>query len=134
MTRVLAIDPGEVRIGLALSDPTRVIASPLEVLIHRSRQDDALAIARVAKEQAVGLILVGLALDQEGREGPQARRAQRLAEAIRAATEVPVETWDESGTTLRATELGGPGGQLDARAAAVLLQDYLDAQTAHQAE
>lgn len=128
MTRILAVDPGEKRIGLALSDPTRLIASPLEVLAHRSRRQDALAIADRARQHAAGLIVVGLALDQEGRIGPQARLAQRLAQAIRAETEIPVETWDESGTTLQASALGGSDDQLDARAAAFLLQDYLDTQ------
>lgn len=126
MSRVLAVDPGERRIGLALSDPTRMIARPLSVLEHRSRQADAQAIAEVGREHAAGLIVVGLALDQEGRVGPQARQALRLAEAVRALAKVPVETWDESGTTQQAAELGGSDDLLDARAAAFILQDYLD--------
>lgn len=134
MSRVLAVDPGEKRIGLALSDPTGVIASPLEVLTHRSRKLDAQAISERAREHAAGLIVVGLALDQEGRIGPQARLGQRLAEAIRSETDVPVETWDESGTTKQASELGGPNDLLDARAAAFLLQDYLEAKVEPRAE
>lgn len=126
MSRVLAVDPGERRIGLALSDPTRLIARPLSVLEHRSRAEDARAIVKLGQQHAAGLILVGLALDQEGRIGPQARRGLRLARAIREVAEVPVETWDESGSTQRAAEVGGRDELLDARAAATILQDYLN--------
>lgn len=134
MSRILAVDPGEVRIGLALSDPTRLIARPLSVLRHTSRQQDALAIARAGREHAAGLILVGLALDQEGLIGAQARRGLRLAEAIRGVTDVPVGTWDESGTTQQAQALRGGGQLLDAQAAAFLLQDYLDSQGSQAAK
>jgi putative Holliday junction resolvase len=74
------------------------------------------------------LIVVGVPLDAEGRVGTQARRALRLVEAIRAATDLHVQTWDESGSTQRAARIGGSEGNLDARAAAVILQEYLDAQ------
>ena len=127
MARVLAVDPGEARIGLAFSDPTRTVARPHSVLKHRSRAADAQTIARLAQEQQVSLILVGLPSDAEGRVGSQARRALRLAEALRQATRIPVETWDESGSTQAAISLGGPDAELDARAAAVILQDYLNA-------
>ncbi len=127
MTRILAVDPGEKRIGLALSDPTRTLATPHSVLQHVSRERDAAAIVALAHAQDVDLILVGLALDQEGREGPQARRAMRLADHIRSLSACAVELWDESGTTVAAASLGGRASSLDARAAAVLLQEYLDA-------
>jgi putative Holliday junction resolvase len=124
---VLAVDPGEVRIGLALSDPTGTIARPLTVLRHRSRAADAQAILSAAQEHGARSIVVGMALDREGRVGPQARRAQRLAEALRAATDLPVATWDETGSTEAARRGGQPDPMLDARAAAYILQDYLDA-------
>ncbi len=126
MTRVLAVDPGEVRIGLALSDPLGVVARPLQVLQHTSRAEDARAIARTAHENNAAKILVGVALDQEGEVGHQARRNLRLVEALQQATEIPIETWDETGTTLRALEIGGDDDLVDARAAAVMLQEYLD--------
>ncbi len=127
---VLAIDPGEVRLGIAISDPTGVIARPDRVIRHVSREKDAEAIVRIARENQVASILVGLAMDQEGQIGPQARRAVRLVEAIRGLTALPVETWDESGSTLTAPRHGTRDRLLDARAAAVFLQDYLNAQTA----
>lgn len=133
MSRVLAVDPGEVRIGLAISDPTGTIATPLEVLTHVSRSSDAAAIARAAATHSVGRIVVGVALDDDGQIAFQARRALRLVEAIREATPISVETWDESGTTQAALADRGADEMLDARAAAHLLQDYLDSQDSTRA-
>lgn len=128
MGRVLAVDPGEARLGLAVSDPTRTIARPLLVFEHQSRDTDCDTIIHEAKRQEAGVIVVGLALDEDGQVGPQARRAQRLVEALRGKTAIPVETWDESGSTIQAAQSGGQNAGLDARAAAVILQGYLDAQ------
>ena len=128
---VLAIDPGEVRIGLAISDPTGTIARPLEVIQHTSRQVDVRLILERAATHAVALLLVGLALDSDGAMGPQARRGLRLAEALREATNLPVDTCDESGSTRAAWRPASRRRQadpmIDARAAAVFLQEYLDA-------
>jgi putative Holliday junction resolvase len=126
--RILAVDPGDVRIGLAVSDPTRTIARPLKILQHRSRQLDAQAIVDEAIEQSADMILVGLALDRDGEPGHQARKALRLVDALRQATTLPIQTSDETGTTERALELGSGDGPIDSHAAAVLLQGYLDAQ------
>jgi putative Holliday junction resolvase len=127
---VLAVDPGEARLGIAVSDPTGTIARPFLVVRHSSRAQDAEQIAHIADEQQAGSILVGLALDHEGRIGPQGRKAVRLVEALRAVTSLPVEMWDESGSTLAARRGERDDGLLDARAAAVFLQDFLDAQAA----
>jgi putative Holliday junction resolvase len=124
---VLAVDPGEVRIGLAISDPTQSIARPLEVLRHVSRAADAQAILERAARHSADTIVVGLALDSEGEVGPQARRAVRLAEALRELTPLNIETWDESGSTEAARRNKRDDPLLDARAAAVILQEYLDA-------
>ncbi len=134
-TRILAVDPGDRRLGLAISDPTGTLAAPLQVLPHKSRDADAAAIARIAKEQGAGRIVVGQALDSEGEPSYQGRKAARLAAALRACTDIPVELWDESGTTqaARAGQLaiGTPrrkrSGHLDDLAAVVLLQSYLEA-------
>jgi len=126
-TPVLAVDPGEVRIGLAISDPTRTVARPLEVLRHTSRAADVQAILERSARHGAGAIVVGLALDSEGEVGPQARRAVRLVEALRGRTSLPVETWDESHSTQSATRNKREDPLLDARAAAVILQEYLDA-------
>lgn len=134
--RVLAVDPGDRRIGLALSDPSGTIANPLQVLEHEQRQVDAERIAARAAEHEVGLIVVGEPLDAEGRPTPQSRKARRLAAAIREAAGVPVEMWEESGSSQAAhqarQELGARRKQrqeaVDALAAAVILQNYLDSQ------
>jgi putative Holliday junction resolvase len=127
-SRILAIDPGEERIGLAISDPSATIASPLSVLKHVSRARDAEAILEIANDHEAGSILVGLALDSEGNIGPQARKAIRLVEELRKNTDLPIFVWDESGSTQEALRSRKPDPVLDARAAAVILQDYLDAQ------
>ncbi|MFQ5921409.1 MAG: Holliday junction resolvase RuvX [Anaerolineales bacterium] len=119
---ILAVDPGEVRIGLAISDPTGTIARPLQVIDHVSRPKNAVAIADIAAAHGADLILVGLPLDDEGEIGHQARRSLRLVEELRKATDVAIETWDESGSTQKA---GSKDKMIDARAAAYILQDYL---------
>ncbi len=132
---VLAVDPGGRYLGIAVSDPTGLIARPLTTLTHRARAADAARIAGLAAEHAAEAIVVGHPLDAEGRSGPQARHAERLAEAIRAATAVPVSLHDESFSSLAAAELLRAGGkqrrarrdQIHAAAAAVILQSYLDA-------
>lgn len=132
--RVLAVDPGDKNIGLAISDPTGTIANPLTILRHVSRAVDAATIAGIARENEVGLIIVGQALDDENQPTPQSRKAARLAAAIRTQTNIPVLLWDESGTTLAARQAvllsGAPRskrkGHFDDLAATYLLQTYLD--------
>lgn len=134
--RVLCVDPGEKRIGLAISDPSRVVARPLMILDHVSRDKDAREIVALAESMEVGLIIVGVPYDLRTGTGPAARRALRLAEAIRNITPIPVITWDESGSTQRVQALLREMGlsrkkrrePLDHRAAAIVLQDFLDAQ------
>ena len=128
MARVLAVDPGNVRIGLAISDPTGTIARPLSILRHTSRHEDAIAILKAAAEHEAGLIVVGVALDLEGEVGPQARRALRLVDVLSEEGDLPVTTWDESGSTQAAKRGSRRDKLLDARAAAVILQEYLDVQ------
>ncbi|MCZ6530948.1 MAG: Holliday junction resolvase RuvX [Chloroflexi bacterium] len=122
---ILAVDPGEVRIGLAISDPTGTIARPLQVIKHVSRAQNAAAVAEIAAAHGADLILVGLPLDDGGEVGHQARRSLRLVEELRNATDVAIKTWDESGSTQMA---GTKDEMIDARAAAYILQDYLDTQ------
>lgn len=132
--RILAVDPGSKRIGLAISDPTQTIATPLKVIKHVSRVLDAAQIAQTAGEQQAVLIIIGCPLDSEGLLGPAARSAARVAEAVRSQTSLPVELWDESGSThsaqAAAVEMGisrrKRAGHLDEVAAAVILQSYLD--------
>ncbi len=133
--RILAVDPGSKRIGLAVSDPTGTIAGPLAVLEHVARLVDTAAVAELARSNQAVLIIVGQSLDEEGRPSFEGRRAGRFAEALRTQTEVPVVLWDESLTTrdARAARIAmgasrrRRSGHLDELAATVLLQSYLDA-------
>ncbi len=138
--RILAVDPGEKRLGIALSDPTNTIAGPLSIINHVARPIDAAAIAQLAVENGAGLIVIGQALDEEGEPTPEGRKAARLAEAVRGQTSLPVVLWDESGSTQSARSasiaMGVSArrrrrqghGHLDELAATVILQSYLDAQ------
>ena len=136
--RILAVDPGEKRLGLAISDPTGTIANPLTVLKHISRPLDAAAIAQIAADNQAGQIVVGQALDADDRPTLQSRRAAHLAEAIRLQTGLPVVLWDETGSTqaAQAARLAmgvsrrKRRGHLDDLAATYILQTYLDAQAA----
>jgi len=133
--RILAVDPGEKNLGIAISDPSGTIANPLTVLRHVSRPIDAAAIAALAAEHAAGLIVVGQSIDEQGKPTPQGRQSARLAAAIRTQTRVPVILWDESGSTRAARqarlELGvgrsQRSGHLDELAATYILQTFLDA-------
>lgn len=132
--RILAVDPGEKRIGLAISDEGGSIANPLAVINHVARAVDAARVAQAATEQRAGLIIVGQSFDEDGNPNLAGRRAQKFAEALRSQTDIPVEMWDESLTThdARAARIAmgvsrrKRAGHLDALAATVLLQDYLD--------
>jgi putative Holliday junction resolvase len=132
--RILAVDHGEKRIGLALSDPTATIASPLKVIEHTARMMDAAQVAALAAEHEAGLILVGQSFDEEGFPNAAGRSAARFAEALKLQTETPVQMWDESLSTADARAsritLGVSrkkrAGHHDALAAVVILQSYLE--------
>jgi putative Holliday junction resolvase len=137
LMRILGIDPGEKHIGIAISDPSGTIANPLLVLKHVSRAIDAASIAQTAQEKESKLIVVGQALDVDGKPTYSGRRAARLAAAIHTQTDIPIILWDESYSTQDARSaqinLGATrrkrSGHLDALAATVILQAYLDSQS-----
>ncbi|MBN1535283.1 MAG: Holliday junction resolvase RuvX [Anaerolineales bacterium] len=134
MTRILAIDPGDKNIGVALSDPDGIIASPLMIINHISRAIDAARIAEIAAEKQAELIIVGQAFDEDGLPSPQGKKAARLAAAVRDQSNLPVKLWDESFSTqtarLALIAINIPKkkrrGHLDNLAATVILQSYLD--------
>ena len=133
--RILAVDHGEKRIGLALSDPTATIASPLQVIKHVSRLLDAAQVANLANENDVGLIVIGQSFDEEGNPNLVGRRAAKFAEALKEQTNIPIELFDESFSTqdARATriEMGvsrkGRSGHMDELAAVMILRSYIEA-------
>jgi len=132
--RIMAVDHGEKRIGLALSDPTGTIASPLKVIEHISRLLDAAQVATLAQENDVGMIVVGQSFDEEGKPNLAGRRAAKFAAALQEQVSIPIELWDESFSTKDAraarVELGVSrkkrGGHQDSLAAVVILQSYLE--------
>jgi putative Holliday junction resolvase len=139
-SRFLALDVGDRRLGVAVSDETGLIASPVEVIRRASRAEDFARIAQLAQEYGVGALVVGHPLNDDGSAGPQAQRIERYAKALAAALqaaglELPVILWDEYRSTQRAQESMIASGRkarrrrarLDAVAAAFILQDYLDA-------
>lgn len=96
----MALDVGDVRIGVALSDPLRIIASPHSVIPHTTDEEDIEAIRRLASEQGVVRIVVGLPLNQDGKPGPQAEKVLAFVGKLKAAVEnVEVVTQDERFTT-----------------------------------
>src|SRR3972149_3428981 len=118
--RILGVAPGEKKTGLALPDPPGLIARPLTTFAHTSRDDDAARIAALAAEHQAEMILIGHALDASGEPGPQARRAERLAEAVRQHTALPVNLHDESYSTQAAhAVMLTPGKKRHARRAQV---------------
>ncbi|MCS6908574.1 MAG: Holliday junction resolvase RuvX [Anaerolineales bacterium] len=135
--RILAVDPGQKRIGIAISDPSGRVAFPLTVIPHCSKQVDAGRIAALAEQHGVDLILVGQALGLDQQPTLQGRRSLNLAQAIRARTQIPVVLHDEYETTqivLNARkEMGAKskkrGLNIDAYAAVVLLQSYIESRS-----
>ena len=136
MGRVLGIDVGDRRIGLALSDSGGILASPLTIIEHTTETGDIEAVLKIAKEREAERIIVGLPRLMNGDIGPQAQKVQVFAEAIRANTQIPIEYRDERLTTVTAQRLHQESGtkkrnrviRYDAMAAAVILQDYLEEQ------
>ena len=136
MGRVLAVDYGEKRIGLAVSDPTRTIASPAGFIVRRAGKRPPVAeLLRRAQALEVQAFVLGLPLDDNGEETPRAAEVRRVAAAIEERSGMPVTLVDERYTTaaaLRAVrEMGGSTrgrkGDVDALAATILLQHTLDA-------
>jgi putative Holliday junction resolvase len=134
--RILAVDHGEKRIGLALSDPTASLANPLKVIEHVSRPIDAAQVAALAAEHEARLIVIGQSFNEEGQPNPAGRRAARFAEMLKSQTNIPVLLWDESMSTqdARSARIASGAsrkkraGHLDDLAAVFILQSYLDAQ------
>lgn len=131
--RVLAIDYGRRRLGLALSDELGLVARPLATVERSNRRADLQKLARILKENGVGLILVGLPLRLDGTAGQMAQEARAFAARLVKATGLPVEMVDERLTSWAAEASlprGTSGGakrraEIDQRAAILILEEYL---------
>jgi putative Holliday junction resolvase len=134
-TRLLGVDYGSVRVGLAVSDPDRKIAFPLETYARRDRERDAEYFRGVVAREEVGGLVVGLPVHTDGREGQKAAEARAFGRTLAEATGLPVVFWDERFTTVEAESALWEAGlthkkrkaRRDRVAAQLLLQAYLDA-------
>lgn len=135
MTKILAIDPGQARIGLAISDADRKFAFPLETYTRRDPNRDLAHLRAVVAEEGVALLLVGLPLLNDGREGDSARMARALGDWLAAELRLPVVYYDERFTTVQAEAILWEAGlthrqrkdRRDRLAAQILLQTFIAA-------
>jgi putative Holliday junction resolvase len=122
--RVLALDHGSARCGVAVSDPTGTLATPLEPVLRPDSRKGLQRIRALVGETGAERVIVGLPVSLSGADSAQTRAARGFAERLQAALPVPVELYDERFTTSLARQAGG-SGSLDSRAAAVLLDEWL---------
>ena len=134
-TRLLGVDYGSVRIGLAISDPDRRIASPLTTYPRQGVEQDARYLRKIVEEEEVGAIVVGLPVHLSGVEGQKATEARKFGKWLAEKTGLPVTFFDERFTTVEAEGFLLAAGMTNKRrkarrdrvAAQILLQSYLDA-------
>jgi putative Holliday junction resolvase len=123
--KVLALDFGSARTGVAVSDPTGTIARPIGVVERAATEDGLARVAALVRAEDVDRVVVGLPLTLAGDHGQQAEETERFVEALQAAVDVPVERFDERFTTDLAEQVPSAWAPKDARAAAHLLSSYL---------
>ncbi|MFQ6672110.1 MAG: Holliday junction resolvase RuvX [Candidatus Tectimicrobiota bacterium] len=135
MPRILALDVGHKRIGVALSDPLHITAQGLTTLTRRTVEDDLEAIRQLAEDHEVKAIVVGLPIRLDGSKGPEVAAVEEFIDALAAVVDCPITPWDERFTTAQAEQALIEGGVRRAKrkalrdqvAATLLLQHYLDA-------
>ena len=133
-SRILALDLGKKRIGLAISDPLRITAQGLPNLDRTNKRADLAALGELAAEREVGLILMGNPIGMRGAEGRQSGWVREFAAALESYTHLPVKLWDErltsveAGRVLRSSGIGIEklAAAVDRLSAVILLQSYLD--------
>jgi putative Holliday junction resolvase len=130
--KVLALDYGSARTGVAVSDPTGTVARPLGVVARAATERGLAEIVALARREHVERIVVGMPVTLRGERGEQAEETERFVETLRAVTDLPVETYDERFTTRLAARSGGQAPE-DAVAAAHLLTGYLEWTTSRRA-
>ena len=133
-TRILALDLGKKRIGMAISDPLGITAQGLANLNRTRKRDDLAALEQLAREREVGMILMGNPINMGGQEGRQSAWVREFGEALERRTGLPVKFWDErltsveAGRVLRSSGIGieKRAAAVDRLSAVILLQSYLD--------
>ncbi len=132
--RILALDHGTKRIGVAVSDETKTIAQPLEYIPAEPFADFLKRLKELLIEKEIDLVLIGLPRNMDGSYGPAAQKVEAFVAVLRNAITIPVKTWDERLTSSQANRILIQGGvrrdkrkeKVDKMAAAILLQSYLD--------
>ena len=122
--KVLALDFGSARTGVAVSDPTGAVARPLGIVEHAATESGLARVLDIVRREGVDLIVVGLPVTLRGERGSQAEETERFVEALRAATDLPIDSFDERFTTKLAGAEPSRAPE-DAVAAAHLLTSYL---------
>ena len=133
--RIIALDHGTVRIGVALSDELKMIASPLEFIPAEPFADVLTRLKALIREKEVELIVIGMPRNMDGSYGPAAEKVREFATALKDALAIPLKMWDERLTSTQANRMMAEGGvkrdkrkqKVDGMAAAIFLQSYLDA-------
>lgn len=132
--KILAVDYGDARTGLAVSDRTELLASPVGTIVEKNAQRLAQKVAESAAEQSAELIVVGLPINMNATRGPRAQKCEEFAQLLRELVSCRVELWDERCTTVTAHEILNAANVrgkarkavVDTVAATVILQSYLD--------
>jgi putative holliday junction resolvase len=132
--RILALDHGTVRIGVAVSDELKMIAQPLEFILAEPFTDFLVRLKQLIREKEVETILVGMPRNMDGSYGPAAEKVRQFIVVLKEAVGVPIRSWDERLTSTQANRLLIQGNvkrqdrkeKVDKTAAAILLQSYLD--------
>ena len=140
--KIMAVDLGQVRTGLAVSDPTEQLASPVGTITEKNTDKLLEKVAAAAREQGVQQLVVGHPRNMDGSRGESARRAETFAASLEKAAALPVVLWDERMTTVSAigylnqTDTRGKKRKavVDTVAATIILQDYLDSRRMRQSE
>jgi putative holliday junction resolvase len=123
--RILALDYGAARCGVAVSDPTGTLATPLDPVLRPGTKPGLQRLAALARELEAQRIVVGLPVSLSGADSAQTRETRQFVDRLQAVVDVPVELYDERFTTSLAEQAGGSAA-LDSRAAAVLLDEWLN--------
>lgn len=131
--KILAVDFGDTRTGLAMCDRTEFLASPIGIITEKAFAKVAEKIVYATREYAAEMVVIGLPLNMDGSRGARAEKAEKLAGVLRGVLTIPVELWDERSTTITAVNILSQNGTygkkrkevLDAVAAVVILESYL---------
>lgn len=132
--KIMSVDYGDARTGLAVCDRTEFLASPIGTIEERNAPILAMKVAHMAEQYEVGLIVIGLPINMNGSEGPRAQKCRAFGEMVESVTELPVVMWDERSTTVSAhrilneTNVRGAARKkvVDTVSATLILESYLD--------